>query len=149
MPSAANIVIADAQGTPVDHTFVPVGFDKNGVFWWDDQTVGGTNPPAIGFWRISAEFKRPASAKVGDNSSNRVQRITIGLHEPVLETVSNSTVTGIAPAPTVAYIQRAFMEYIIPERASYLDRANLAKMSSLLILKDQIVAMIRDGQFVY
>jgi hypothetical protein len=31
---ASNIVKDDAQATPVTHTFVPLGPDKDGVFWF-------------------------------------------------------------------------------------------------------------------
>ena len=111
---ASNIVLADAAGTPVNHTFVPIGRDKAGVFWFEDQSAAN----AVGFWRISVEQKRPASPVAGTTSKDRAYRTVIGLHEPILETVSNSTVSGIAPAPTVAYIPRAFSEYVAPERSS-------------------------------
>lgn len=138
MALAANIVIADAAGTPVNHTFVPTGKDTSDVFWFTDRSQ--LSP--IGYWKISIEYKQPPAPKVGESSSNRTIRVRVGLHEPVLETLSNSTVSGILPAPTVAYIPRSFLEFVIPERASLLDRQNLRKMIGLLATNAQIVDLV-------
>lgn len=138
---ALDIVLADAQATPVNHTFVPVGLDKDGTFWFSDQS----NANAVGYWRISVEQKQPSPAAAGTTSGNgRSYRYRIGLHEPVLEVVGNSTVSGIAAAPTVAYVPRSFAEYIMPERCTSLDRKNLRKMTALLQANAQIVTLVED-----
>ena len=80
MPTAANIVIADAQATPVNHTFIPMGSDKNGVYWYEDTSASAT----IGNWRISVDIKRPAPANSGQNSQDRVYRIRIGDRKSVV-----------------------------------------------------------------
>lgn len=149
MPSAANIVLADAQATPVNHTFKPIGLDKDGTFWYEDQSVGGTNPPAIGYWRVGIQVKNPPYAGPGENSANRKRRIIFKLLEPVLETLSNSTVSGIVPAPTVSYIPWSDCEFPIPERATYLDRANLLKMMGLLLQTAVAAAVVVDGESIY
>nr|QDH86743.1 MAG: hypothetical protein H4Bulk46826_000002 [Leviviridae sp.] len=135
--AAANIVLADAQATPVNHTFVPLGPDRDGVFWFEDQSATS----AIGYWRVSAQLKRPPVAKAGQNSSQRTFRAVIGLHEPIMETVSNNTVSGIAPAPTIAYTSRGFVELVIPERASLQDRKSLRKMVANLLAEAQMTAL--------
>lgn len=145
MPAAANIVLADAQATPVNHTFVPIGRDPNGVFWFEDQSA--TN--AIGNWRISVLVKKPASPNPGQSSEGRANRVEIGLHEPVLETVSNNTVSGIAPAPTVAYTQRALSTYILPERSTLDDRKHLRKMSYNLQANSQVIAMVETLEYLW
>lgn len=124
----------------MNHTFNPIGKDDAGTFWFDDQSV--TN--VVGFWRISVEVKRPAPARAGQSTSDRTIRVKVGLHEPVLEVVSNGTVSGIAPAPTVAYIPRSFTEYVIPERASLLDRKNLRKMTSSLNADTNIIGVVEN-----
>jgi hypothetical protein len=145
MPQAANIVLADAQATPVDHTFAPVGPDKNGVFYYVDSSA--TN--AIGNWKLSFDVRSPSSPTAGQNSSNRTYKVRIGLHEPILENVSNSTISGIAPAPTVAYVPRAFLEFVMPERAALLDRRNLRIMSAELLANSQVVDVIDNLQSIY
>lgn len=144
MPNASDIVLADAQATPVDHTFIPLGRDPKGVFWYEDQSLTNT----IGFWRISVETKRPQAAQAGTQSKDRTYRTTIGLHEPVLETLSNSTVSGIAPAPTVAYMPRVFTEYVVPERSALLDRKNLRKMNASLQSEADIIAVVENLQIL-
>lgn len=136
----ANIVLADAQATPVNHTFVPVGPDSNGVLWFEDQSQAS---PA-GYWRISYEIRRPKPAAMGEDTSNRVYRVKVALHEPILENVTNSTVSGVAPAPRVSYIPRSLKEFILPERASSQNRKDLRKMSYLLENESQFIAMVEN-----
>lgn len=138
MALATNIVLADAQGTPVNHTFIPLGPDRNGVFWFEDQSQSSP----IGYWKISMESKRPGPASAGESSSKRLIRVKIALHQPVLENTTNSTVSGVAPAPVVSYIPRAFTEFLVPERASLLDRQNARKMTANLLANAQVVAAV-------
>jgi len=141
---ASNIVLADALATPVNHTFVPIGRDKNGVFWFEDQSASN----AIGNWRISIESVRPSVPAAQQNSVGRTYRVKIGLHEPILETVSNSTVSGIAPAPTVGYVSRSFQEFVMPERATLQNRKDLRKMMASLLGDTQVIACVESLTFV-
>jgi hypothetical protein len=136
--AAINIVLADAQATPVNHTFVPLGPDKNGVFWFEDQSATS----AIGFWRISMSITRPGVATSGQSSAGRVNRIKIAINEPILETVSNNTVSGIAPAPTVAYTSRYILEAVLPERATFTDKQTMRKMMLNLLGEAQVTALM-------
>lgn len=138
--AASNIVLADALGTPVNHTFVPLGPDREGVFWFEDQSQASP----VGYWRISYSLKRPTAAGAGTSSNQRTYRATIGLHEPVLENVTNNTVSGIAPAPTISYIPRSFTEYVMPERASLQNRKDLRKMTYNLQNEAQLVSLVES-----
>lgn len=138
--AASNIVLADAQGTPVNHTFVPLGPDRDGTFWFEDQSQASP----IGYWRISYSLKRPSVSAAGQSSNQRTYRASIGLHEPVLETVSNNTVSGIAPAPTVSYVPRCFIEHVLPERSSLQNRKDLRKMAYLLSNEAQYIALVEN-----
>lgn len=135
--SAINIVLADAQGTPVNHTFVPVGFVGD-TYWWEDQSAAS----AIGNWKISLKIQRPASANAGQNSAQRVYRVTIGLHEPILETLGTSTISGIPAAPTVSYVDRIISEYVMPERSTLQNRKDLRKMNYNLQNEAQMIAAV-------
>lgn len=145
MAIAANIVLADAQATPVNHTFVPLGADKNSVFWFEDQSAASP----VGFWKVSMELKRPQVAAPGESSQNRTFRIKVGMHQPVLENVTNSTVSGVAPAPTVSYIPRCFVEFLVPERTSLQNRKDLRKMVYNLLNETQVVGMVETLQGVW
>lgn len=136
----ANIVLADALATPVNHTFVPTGPDKTGTHWLVDYSQQN----AVGYWRISVQTKQPDAPKPGESSANRTYRVAIGLHEPVLETNGDSSLTGILPAPTVAYIPRVITEYIVSERATIQQRADLVKMNGNLQLNSQVVSLVKD-----
>lgn len=144
MATATAIILADAQATPVNHTFTPIGKDGKGTYWFVDQSASN----AIGFWKISVEVTQPSPAQPGESSARRVNRVRIGLHEPVLETVSNNTVSGIAPAPTVSYIPRSFHEFVMPERAAVLDRKNLRKMSANLLADVNVINVVENLQYL-
>ena len=140
MPNLVNIVLADALATPVNHTFIPLGADDKGIQWLVDQS----QPNAVGYWRISLQTTAPLPPKAGESSDGRTFRVRVGLHEPVLETNGDSSMSGILPAPTVAYIPRAFTEYVIPERASLQNRKDLWKMAGNLIDNAQIQAAVEQ-----
>lgn len=140
MATAIAIVLADAQGTPVNHTFSPIGLDKDGTYWFVDQSAAN----AIGYWKVSVEITQPKAPQPGESSARRSYRFRIGLHEPVLENVTNGTVSGVAPAPTVSYIPRSFHEFVVPERAALLDRKNLRKMSANLLNDANIISVVEN-----
>lgn len=141
----ANIVLADAQATPVSHTFVPIGVDSNGVLWFEDQSAASP----IGFWKISYQITRPKPAAPGESSKDRVIRVKVGLHEPILENVTNSTVSGVAPAPTISYVNRSNREFIFAERSSQQNRKDLRKMDWNLSNEAQFVNMVENLIFPY
>jgi hypothetical protein len=141
---ASSIVLADAQATPVNHTFTPVGLDAKGTYWFEDSSA----PNAIGNWRISVEIQRPPVAAAKQNSEGRTFRYKVGVHEPVLETLSNSTSSGILPAPTISYVMRSYHEFVMPERSSLLDRKNLRKMSAGVLGDAQILGIIENLTYV-
>nr|QDH86648.1 MAG: hypothetical protein H2BulkLitter11460_000003 [Leviviridae sp.] len=141
---ASNIVLADAQATPVNHTFVPVGRDKNGVYWFEDQSQAN----AIGYWKISVDLQKPPVPTAKQSSEGRTVRVRIGLHEPQLETVSNATVSGIAPAPTVSYVLRTFIEAVMPERSTLQNRKDLRKMAAGVLADTQILGVFENLVYI-
>lgn len=144
MPAVAQIVLADALATPVNHTFIPLGQDSQGVWWYEDQSQ--LSP--VGFWRISIQLVRAKNPAVGVSSQDRVSRVKVGLHEPVLETLSNAA-NGLTPAPIVAFISRTLTEYILPERGNLQNRKDLRKMSAALQSNAQVIAAVEDLQGIY
>lgn len=137
---ATNITIADAGSSPVDHVFIPMGADPNGTFWWVDQSHSN----ALGYWKIGVSLRRPQQAAPGTSSADRNYVAKIQLLEPVLANVTNSTVTGVEPAPVLAYVPRSYHEFYLPERGGSLDRANISKMSALLLAEPQIKTVIEQ-----
>lgn len=134
---ANAIELMDAAGTPVKHTFNPVGFlpAEPDVFLFEDRAAGSF----IGFWRIKASVIRPNGLKKVANGELKVK---IQISTPKLETLGNAS-NGIKPPDTVAYVPRADITFYLHERCDQLDRDNLAKMVPLLVNDPQIQAMIK------
>lgn len=143
MPTASAIVLADAQATPVNHTFDPTGRDSNNVYWYTDTSQSN----AVGYWRISVEAKHPAMPTAGVSAQGRTYRVKIGLHEPTLETISNNA-AGLTPAPTVAYVARVFVEFVLPERATLQNRKDLRKMIASLLANSQMIDVVEDLEYI-
>jgi hypothetical protein len=144
MSAVANIVLNDAQATPVAHTFVPIGPDLKGVWWWEDQSAS----ESIGYNRISMQLKRVGNPAPGSNSGGRVNRVLVSIHCPVLETLATND-AGLTPPPTVAYVSRANVEFILPERNSLQDRKTLRKFVDFLAAETQLTGMVETLQNVY
>lgn len=145
MAAAANIVLNDALATPVAHTFVPLGPDRNGVWWFEDQS--GASP--IGYNRISLSITRPLSSTAGETSEARMARVKLAVHTPKLENTTNSTVSGVAPAPTISYTPRVNVEFMIPERSALQDRKDIRKYAQFLLADTAIVNAVESLQGVW
>lgn len=142
---AVNIVLADAQATPVNHNFIPMGKDQNGLYWFEDQSASS----ALGYNRISIEVKRPLPAPAGGKStSDRLARVYIGIHCPTLETLGTAD-NGLTPPPTISHIERSRQEYIMPEKGSKLERQHLRKYNKGIIDNSLVIAAIEDLQSIY
>jgi len=145
MPAAANIVLADALVTPVNHTFIPLGKDAKNVFWYEDQSQSSP----IGYWKISLELKRPLPGAPGQAAtSDRVSRVKLTLHEPQLETLGTND-SGLTPPATVAYVPRWTSEFILPERGVLQNRKDIRKMAASLLADAQVVSAVESLQPIY
>lgn len=144
MPVASNIVLADAQATPVNHTFIPMGKDQNGVYWFEDQSQ--SNP--LGYWRLAITVTRPLPGAAGAKSSiDRVSRVKVATHIPELETTGTAD-SGLPALPTIAFIERASTEYILPERGGKLPRQNIRKIHNGALAHALVQACVEDLQTV-
>lgn len=124
MPAFAAFTINDGKATPVAHTFSPVRIDAKGVAIFYDRSSG----IAIGFPRITISLREPADAVqagMASDAKKRNYKSVITTDVPLLESTSAATGTGIAPAPTVAYIHSHRQEFSLPERGTLADRNDL------------------------
>ncbi len=141
MPQASNIVLADAQGTPVNHTFKPIGREgPNQVFVFTDSTA----PNSIGQWRVTVDVRMAKTM-----APDAVHRIKVTLSEPVMEVLGDANAAGYIAAPVVAYTPRSIHEFIVPVRATSLDRQNLMKMSPNLLANAQIKAVVENLEYLW
>lgn len=117
MSAIANIVINDGQGTPVAHTFAPAKTQADYALL-EDRTAG----IYIGYNKLTFQLMRPT----GDSkSASRNLKLSIKFETPKLENVTNSTISGIAPAPTISYRPMAELLITFPERCNLQDRKDL------------------------
>lgn len=145
MGLAGNVVINDGLATPVAHTFLPLGPDAKGVWWFEDQSP----VVAIAYKKISVQLIRPSVAKPGENADSRRNKVIIKFYDPVAETVSNSTVSGVLPAPGLAYTCTAEIVYLMPERATLQNRKDLRAYVANIHGNANIQAMIDSLQYIY
>lgn len=148
MPALAAITVNDGQATPVAHTFNPVGPDVNGVSSFVDRSGG----IAIGFPRIDISLREPLKAKGAGSASDGKSRIfkgviTIGV--PTLETTSPTTGTGIQPAPTIAYVVAARLEFYLPERSTLAERKNLLAYVKNALAHATCTSVLQDLESIY
>lgn len=139
MAAAVNIVLNDALGTPVAHTFVPTGRDNNGTYWWEDQSTA----QGIGYNRVSMTLKRPPPPRAGQSSGDRVYRAIITIHTPVLETLGTND-NGLTPPPTVAYVPAFKGEFVISERSTLQNRKDLRKFADFALAEAQLIGLIES-----
>lgn len=113
MPAITTLTVTDGQATPVAHSFAPKSVVGN-IATFVDRSASA----AIGFNIATISVTSPAKG-------SKNYRIRLKVVAPVLEVVNSSTYSGIAPAPTKAYDTIFDGEFVLPERSTALDRANL------------------------
>lgn len=144
MSAVTPIVLTDAQATPVNHTFIPLGPDSSGVWHFEDQTGGVSS----GFQRISISLKRAAPISPGKSSASQINRVRLSVSCPRLETMSNSA-GGFTPAPVVAYIEKGSVELLLPDRSTSQDRKDLRKYLVGLLGNTHVISAVEDLQSIY
>jgi hypothetical protein len=136
MGAAANIVINDGAGTPVSHTFTPIGKDENGVMWFEQTTPAPASP--LGAKRIG--FKQIRVYDARKQLTGNVRTI-VSVKVPTLETLGSSD-SGITPPPTLAYQEISRMEFTSAERSITQERKDTRVLSMNLLAEAQVVAAL-------
>jgi hypothetical protein len=108
----------------VDSTLSPQGISPLGVAEWHDRSGG----VAIGYPRLTMSVRPPTKA-------SRIFKVQAKLELPTLEQTSASTMTGIQPAPTLAYKCASIMEFFLPERSTLLERQTLFSRTASLFAR--------------
>lgn len=143
MPQIGNIVINDGASTPVQHTFVPIGKDANGVFWWEQSTPAPTTP---------VEAKKISYSQTRVMGSSRqvtgIGRCVYSLWVPTAETLGNNS-AGITPPPTLAYEEKARIQFDLAERSTKQQRKDTRVLALNLLGSAMAVANVDDLQTSY
>lgn len=145
MGIVANVVVNDGLATPVAHTFVPLGPDSQGVWWYEDQSPTTT----VAFKRLSMSLVRPPIAKPQDNPNQRFNRITVKFYDPVADNVTNSTVSGVLPAPSLAYVSTGEIVIRVPERSTLQNRKDMRAYLANIFANANLIDMVDNLRNTY
>lgn len=126
----ANLVLADGQGSPANHTFSYEAEVPNAI--WTEKASG----IPIGFPKITIQQSRPTQARKSVKTS-------IKIATPVLEVISGD-VEGYTAAPKVAYTLLFEGHFVAPDRSTLQNRKDLTAFVQNLLGKAMVVSMLND-----
>lgn len=139
---ASTITLADAQGSPVNHDFVPTRkwtdpSDRTNYWEFLDTSVNGGAPALANRILIGSKVTSRGTGKASDWAKT----ITVACFTPVGETLSNND-QGLLAQPQKAYEMPFFGKIIRPGRASLQTAKDLRKYAQFLLAEAQVLAMI-------
>ena len=130
MATFADIVLADGQATPVNHTFkTKTSTGRTAV--WEDRVSG----VPIAYGKLTVDTK--------DNDS--VRRVKLSVAVPTLEAVSGANSSGFTPPSTVAYIHRVNIEFMLPQRGVSQNRKDIIAYAKNALNNATLASIITDG----
>lgn len=137
MGAQSAIVLADAAGSPVNHTFNPLGLTTNDAkgagsephwFWrasdfgyYVDGTIPANLPP-VGYPTIELMVRRP-------KGQNRNYKISYWFAMPALDPVSGVSASGYQPPDRAANVMMFKAEATVNERVVPALRYHFHKMA--------------------
>lgn len=136
MAAVANIVLADGQTTPANHTFTPTQVSAD-LVTYHDKASG----IAAGYPRVTLGRRLATKDNANVKTSSRV-------YLPVLETAATSA-SGFTPGPTVAYGLAGNVDVTIPDRATAAERADLYAYLKNLVAHAVFGSAVKDMDFPY
>lgn len=149
MPAVANIVLANGENTPVNHTFIPLGQDaKTGIWWFEDQSPRVAASASIGYPRLGIRTKRESEVVQGQSSKNTVSRIEVTIALPQLETLGTSS-SGFTPAPQVAYVDRFQGTFILSSRDVVADRKDALAYAKNVFANSIVSDLVQNLTSIY
>lgn len=138
MTNVIRIILADGQSTPVNHNFDLVKVDQKGIAKFTDRSSG----IAIGFPVLTHLLEEPSKTAKSYKVSGRVAL-------PILETISNGSASGYAPAPQLAYTLFSEVRCTLPERSSMADRKNLIAYTRSYVNSSEFASAVLNYDTVY
>jgi hypothetical protein len=136
MAAIANIILADGQAVPVNHTFIPLlqeGVDSS----WNDTVTG-----------IVAGYPILRSKTNALSPDSEIDKLTFYVDMPTLEALSAAS-SGFTPGPTVAYVTRAKIEILLPKRATQAERDNIAAYTKNFAANPVIQNAIKNRDYPF
>lgn len=143
MPQASTVVINDGASTPVAHTFTPIGKDEKGVLWFEQTTPAPSSP--LGAKRIGYKQVRAVGNSGLLNGSGK---LVATLAVPTLESLGTND-AGLTPPPTLAYQEKARLEFDLPERGAKQERKDTRVLLANFLAHAMMIAAVDDLQPTY
>lgn len=121
MAAFQNVVLTDRASTPVNHTFVPSGWEAKDVAAFIESASGGVPE---GSSRLTASVRKTPSGNY---------KVVLKLDVPVLVT---EVINGVS-VNKVDLVNRAEISFNLSGRSTTAQRANLAGMSESALKSTQ------------
>lgn len=149
MPQVANIVLANGEASPVNHTFAPIGQDvKTGIWWFEDQSPRVAATSTLGYPRIGIRTKRETELTPGMSSKSQITRVEYTIALPQLETLGTSS-SGFTPAPQIAYVDRFQGTFLLSARDALADRKDVRAYARNLPANTDFITLVESLQSYY
>jgi hypothetical protein len=129
MPAIGNIVVNDAETTPVAHTFAPVTTDGSLA-----KLANRTATTPSGFETMKVEVRPP-------NGNGGAHRVILGMGDP-----TEVTVDGVVSIDRVNSFEFTFN---LSQKSTAQERKNILKMASNLLNHATIVAVVENVEPIY
>jgi len=110
MATLANIVLNDAQATPVAHTFA-VGSRLGNKITFVDRSPG----VLTGFKKIELSYREATQSNAG-------ARMIMKIMDPTLAVTAPASGSGVQPNPQVAYTNLTEISTLLPSASSLQSR---------------------------
>lgn len=138
MPSIANIVLNDGQGTPVAHTFAPTrSANSPSTFVFEDRVAG----VKAGYNTIRVETKQ--------NTANGSTKINVVIKVPRLAVTAPASGSGIQPNPTEAYSELVSLSITRPAALEQAVADDAFAFLKNLMSNTQFTAWVQQGDLPF
>lgn len=137
MPQQGNIILDDAQGTPVSHTFAPNGASLEYTSWQD--RAGGI---ALLYPTLALMVRRAPNP-----DGNEVYRWKLDL--PVGKAIDGPAVSGYVPGPQKDYSIVYDLRVSVPLRAAPQPRKDAAKFFAGSCFSTPFITLMETGEPVF
>jgi len=136
MAAIADIVIADGEATPVNHTFKPIyvrNEDGAQVAFYRESMTG-----------VPVDAQPTLKLTQKKLPKGGVYRLSARVEVPVMESVSGQNSAGYTAAPKVAYTVTAEAVIYSPERSTAQQRKNDRALLWNLLANSACISLLDD-----
>jgi hypothetical protein len=147
MATQADIVLADGQGTPVNHTFFASGVTKNGIAKYYDRALG---VPVL-MPRVEFAFYPAADAtpkQKGADIDRLASKVNIKVFVPEPD-VLGVNAGGYTPAPSEAFVNSFNGTFTLASRSGLQSRKDILAYVISAMQKSMVSDAVVDWEGVF